>query len=101
MTYHEAALGLAGIIGSGVAVVHGVLVQRLMVTPLVSLLLAEKRIAAPIRRLVPGLLHFSTFSWFLGGLTLIAGAIWMKEEARLVAGLFVGCLYTYGAIGNL
>ena len=33
MTWQDAALGLAGVIGSGVAVVHGILVQRLMVKP--------------------------------------------------------------------
>lgn len=99
MNWHDAALGMAGIIGSGVAVVHGVLVQRLMVRPL-QMLLAEKRIAAPVRKLVPPLLHFSTFSWFLGGLALIAAAAWLDHEARLAAGLFVGALYVFGVVGN-
>lgn len=30
MNWHDAALGLAGVIGSGVAAAHGVLVQRLI-----------------------------------------------------------------------
>jgi hypothetical protein len=99
MNWHDAALGMAGVIGSGVAVVHGVLVQRLMVRPL-QVLLAEKRIAAPVRRLVPPLLHFSTFAWFLAGLALIAAAGWLDHEAKLAAGLFVGPLYAFGVVGN-
>lgn len=99
MNWHDAALGMAGVIGSGVAVVHGVLTQRLMVGPFEQL--ADRRIAAPIRRLVPGLLHFSTFNWFVGGLALIAAAIWFEHEARLATGLLVGSSYLYGALGNL
>jgi hypothetical protein len=101
MTWQDAALGLAGVIGSGVAVVHGILVQRLMVRPFEPLLLADKRMTASVRRIVPGLLHFSTFNWFLGGLALIAAAIWFEQDARLATGLLVGSSYLYGALGNL
>ena len=100
MNWHDVALGMAGVIGCAVAVIHGVLVQRLMVRPLAVSLLADKRIAAPVRKLVPPLLHFSTFSWFLGGFALIAAAAWLDHEARLAAGLFVGALYLFGALGN-
>ncbi len=101
MTWQDAALGLAGVIGSGVAVVHGILVQRLMVKPFEPLLLADKRMTASVRRIVPGLLHFSTFNWFLGGLALVAAAIWFEQDARLATGLLVGSSYLYGALGNL
>jgi len=57
--------------------------------------------AASIKRLLPGLLHFSTVSWFLGGLALIAAAIGFGHDARLATGLFVGGSYLYGALGNL
>ena len=100
-TWQDAALGLAGVIGSGVAVVHGILVQRLMVRPFEPLLLADKRMTASVRRIVPGLLHFSTFNWFLGGLALVAAAIWFEQDARLATGLLVGSSYLYGALGNL
>ena len=93
MTWQDAALALAGVIGSSVAVFHGVLTQRLMVRPVEALFVADRRIAAPIRRLVPLLLQFSTFNWLLGGLVLIA--------ARLATGLLVGSSYLYGAVGNL
>jgi hypothetical protein len=58
-------------------------------------------VGASIRRLVPLLLHFSTISWLLGGLALIAAANWFERDARLATGLFVGSLYLFGALGNL
>jgi hypothetical protein len=100
MNWQNAALAMAGVIGSGVAVVHGILVQRLMVEPFEEFALADGRIGAPIRRLVPLLLHFSTISWFLGGLALIAAAKWLEGDARLATGVFVGSLYLFGALGN-
>lgn len=99
MNWHDLALGMAGVIGIGVAVVHGVLVQRLMVGPFEQL--ADRRIAAPIRRLVPLLLQFSTFNWFVGGLALIVAATSFEQEARLATGLLVGSSYLFGALGNL
>lgn len=101
MNWQDTALGLAGIIGSGVAVVHGILTQRLMVRPVEAFLRADKRTGASIRRLVPLLLHFSTIVWFLGGLALVAAAIGFGHDARLVTCLFVGCTYLFGALGNL
>jgi hypothetical protein len=101
MTWQDAALALAGVIGGGTAVVHGILTQRLMVRPIEALFRSHGRISAPVRRLLPGLLHFSTFNWFLGGLVLIASAIWFDRDARLATGLLVGSSYLYGALGNL
>ena len=101
MDWQNAALAMAGVVGSGVAVVHGILVQRLMVKPFEELALADGRIGAPVRRLVPLLLHFSTIVWFLGGLALIGAARWLERDARLATGVFVGSLYLFGALGNL
>lgn len=101
MNWQDTALVCAGIIGSVVAVIHGVLVQRHMVRPVGALLRAEKRVAASTGRLVPLLLHFSTVSWFAGGLLLIAAAGWFGREARLATSLLIGGLYLYGALGNL
>lgn len=101
MNWQDVALVVAGLIGSGVAVVHGILTQRLMIRPLQALFPADKRISAPVQRLVPLLLHLSTVSWFAGGLALIAAACWFTPDARLATGLFVGGLYLYGALGNL
>jgi hypothetical protein len=100
MNWQTAALAIAGVIGSGTAVVHGILTQRLMVRPAVALLGTDKRIGAPIKRLVPALLQFSTFNWFIGGLALIAAALWLEQDARLVTGLLVGSSYLFAAVGN-
>jgi len=100
MNWQDLALGLAGLIGSGVALVHGVLTQRLMVEPFRAMA-STARTPATIRRLVPGLLHFSTYNWFLGGLALMVAAAWLGPQARLATALLVGSSYLFGAAGNL
>ena len=100
MNWQDLALGLAGLIGSGVALVHGVLTQRLMVEPFRAMS-TTARTPATIRRLVPGLLHFSTYNWFLGGLALMVAAAWLGPQARLATALLVGSSYLFGAAGNL
>ncbi len=92
------ALVVAAVIGSGVAVIHGVIVQRRMVRPFEEFCRANERIGVRIRRVVPLLLHYSTICWFLGGFALIAAAIWFGQEARFATGLFVGYLYLTGAL---
>ena len=99
MDGHDVALIGAGTIGSAVAVVHGVLTERLMAAPL--RVGAQPRLSAPIRRIAPLLLQFSTFNWFLGGLVLVAAALWLGPEGKRVAGLLVGSSYLFGAVGNL
>jgi hypothetical protein len=96
---HNVALVIAGVIGSGVAIVHGVLTQRLMIRLFDRR--AEGQFSVSIRRLVAILLQFSTFNWFLGGIALIIAAAGLDYEARLVTGLLVGSSYLYGALGNL
>jgi hypothetical protein len=100
MIWQDGALSAAGVIGSGVAVVHGILLQRRMVEPIKPLLELGKPMSGSIRRLVPVLLHFSTFNWFLSGIALISAAIWLGPEAKLAIGLLVGSSYLFGAIGN-
>ena len=100
MDWQDVALLAAGIIGSGVAIVHGILVQRLMVRPIEELWVGKKP-PGSIRRLVPLLLHFSTAAWFLGGLALIIAAYWLDSSARIATSALVGGLYLFGALGNL
>ena len=50
---------------------------------------------------MPLLLQFSTFNWLLGGLALIAAALWFGQGAKLATGLLVGSSYLFGAVGNL
>lgn len=97
----DLALIAAGVVGAFVAVIHGVLTQRLMVVPIEALFSEDGRTAPAIRRIVPIMLHLSTISWFLGGLALIAAALWFSTDARAATAWFVGSLYGFGAIGNL
>ena len=99
MNWQDVALAMAGTIGCGVAVFHGILTQRLMVRPIADI--GDPRLSRPIHRLVPLLLQFSTFNWFLGGLALVAAAVGFGRDARLATGLLVGASYLYGALGNL
>ena len=100
MTWQDACLAMAGLIGGGVAIVHGVLLQRLMVRPLETLALADSRTNVVIRRLLAPVVQFSTFAWLLGGLALVAVALWFGREVRLATGLMVAGLYIYGVVGN-
>ncbi|MBI2741934.1 MAG: hypothetical protein HYX38_36035 [Rhodospirillales bacterium] len=100
MNWQSAALAMAGVIGGVTAVIHGVLIQRLVVRPVEATFLAEPRTPQPIRRLVPLLMQFSTFAWLLGAVALIVAAGWFEPQARLVTGLLVGGLYLFGAAGN-
>jgi hypothetical protein len=99
MHRHDIALVIAGVIGSGSAVVHGVLTQRHIIKPLQGL--AAARIGTVVQRLVAGLLQFSTFNWFVGGLALFAAAHVFEPEARLATGLLVGSSYLYAAVANV
>lgn len=100
MNWQNIALAMAGVIGGVTAVIHGVLVQRLVVRPIEASFLAEPRTPEVIRRLVPLLMQFSTFAWLLGAVALIVAARWFDPQARLVTALFVGSLYLFGAVGN-
>jgi hypothetical protein len=99
MNLHDWALVLAGVIGSGVAIIHGMLIQRVMVTPFT--LLADHNLGAKVRRLVFPLLQYSTFNWFIGGIALLVAAFFLQRQARLAVGLLVGSSYLFGALGNL
>jgi hypothetical protein len=100
MNLHDVALVAAGVIGSAVAVAHGIIVQRHMVRRLEKLSVGEDRMPTSTRRVMAGMLHFSTFNWFFGGVALVAAATWLEPGARYATGLIVGSSYLYGAVGN-
>lgn len=101
MDWNSIALTTAGVIGGGTAVVHGLLMQRLIIKPIETVFVADGRISAPLQKLVTLLLHFTTFNWLLSGLTLIAAAIWFEQDARLATGLLAGSSFLYGSIISL
>jgi len=98
MNRHDIALMIAGVIGSGSAVVHGVLTQRHIIEPFQGL--AAARISTMVQRLVAVLLQFSTFNWFVGGIALLVAARFFGREARLATALLVGSSYLFAAVGN-
>ena len=101
MNWQDVSLVLAGLVGGSTALVHGVLIQRLVVRPYEAFLATAPRTPAAIRRIMPLLVHFSTIAWLLGALALIAAAGWFGPQARLATGLSVGGLYLMGALANL
>jgi hypothetical protein len=100
MDWQNAALTLAGVLGSGVAVIHGILTHRVIVKPFRAISEDDNWIRPAIRRLTPPLLQFSTYNWLIGGLALIAAANWLESEARVVTALLVGSSYLFGAVAN-
>ncbi len=86
----------AGSIGSIVAVIHGLILQKSMIPTI----LETAKMNDSFRRLTAPLLHFSTIAWFLGGLALIAAPFYMDGSAKLTTAIFVGSFYTFGAVGN-
>jgi hypothetical protein len=99
MSWTDSALILAGAIGAIVAVIHGILMQRLMVRPLGSAM-ERDQMSRPLRILVPALLQFSTFNWFVSGLALVGTVLWLGGEAKVLAALLAGSSYAYGALFN-
>lgn len=101
MSGQDVALAAAGAIGMFTAIVHGVLVERLMSAPFERFAAADPRVGATVRRLVPILLHMSTVFWFVGGVALVAIALGFAPDFRLAASVFVGSTFLFGAAGNL
>ncbi|MFD1954110.1 hypothetical protein ACFSL6_07980 [Paenibacillus thailandensis] len=101
MDWNGIALTAAGAIGGGTAVIHGILMQRLMIRPIEAAFASNGRMSAPMRKLVSWLLHFTTFNWLLSGLALIAAAIWFEQDVRLAIGLLAGGSFMYGAVITL
>jgi hypothetical protein len=99
MVWQTTALELAGLIGAGVAVMHGILVQRLMVQPFAALASQDRRFTGTVRRLIPPLLHFSTAVWLIGGLALLATPL-LAPDARLAICALVGGAYLIGVVFN-
>lgn len=99
MVWQNIALTLAGVVGSAVAVFHGILMQRMMIRP-IERALAGTPTSAGIRRLVSPLLHLSTIAWFAGGLALIAVGSGWAPPFRLPVALVVGAFYFHAMVLN-
>lgn len=98
MDWNSIALTAAGVIGGGTAVIHGVVMQRIIIRPIEADIAANGRISGTLQKLIALLLHVSTFNWLLSGIALIAAAIWFEHDVRLMVGLLAGSSFLYGAI---
>ncbi len=91
---------LAGIVGSATAVVHGILTSRILIKPVDAALAGHAGTSSTIRRIIPALLHYSTFSWLAGGVALILAALLSDRGPRLAVSLLVTAMYTYASLAN-
>lgn len=98
MDWQNTALVAAGAVGGGTAVVHGILLQKLIIRRIEASLGADDVV---LRRLIPLLLQFTTFNWLLSGFALIATAIWFGKEVQLAVSFFAGSSFLFGALGAL
>lgn len=94
-------LSLAGLIGAATAIFHGIVTHRLMVVPIDRRLADAAGVSMTIRRIVPPLLQYSTYSWLAGGIALVIAANVAGAETRLWISLLVGAEFLYAAIANL
>jgi len=97
---HAFILSLAGLIGAATAIFHGIVTQRMMVIPIDRRLADASGISPTIRRIVPPLLHYSTYNWLVGGIALIVAANVAGAEIRLAVSLLVGSMFLYAALAN-
>lgn len=99
MDWQTLALAAAGGIGCVVALIHGALTHRYLVLP--GLKAAGDAPSGERAHLAAALLQYSTFSWFAGGVALIAVSLGPAQAQREVAAWLVGTYYLYGAAANL
>lgn len=96
----HAELALAGLIGGATAIFHGIVTHRLMVRPINRRLADSAGVSMTIRRIVPPLLQYSTYSWLVGGIAMVIAANVAGAETRLWISLLVGSMFLYAAVAN-
>ncbi|NNE49792.1 MAG: hypothetical protein HKM91_04595 [Altererythrobacter sp.] len=89
----------AGIGGCLIAILHGVLQQRLIIRPLLQRNSLENALPDTTLKLIVALLHFSTFAWLAGGVALILVSK-LGNEAQTAIGLLVASLYIFASAAN-
>lgn len=96
----DMALIAAGAIGAFTALVHSYLVRQKMREGLGPVLAEKDAFPEAIQRLVPLLLDFSGYNWFLGGILLMSAPFWLGAEGIVVTSLAVGTSYLFAVAGN-
>jgi hypothetical protein len=89
----------SGVGGCLIALLHGVLQQKLIIRPLLQRNLQAKPLPDTTLKLIVALLHFSTAAWLAGGIALIVVAR-LGNEAQFVTGSLVASLYIFASAAN-
>lgn len=97
LDWHDGALVAAGAVTVITAMIHGRLLDPLIVAPLLR---GSDGMRASAKALVRPLLHVSTVDWLLGGFALIATGLCIDGPGRVAIGLLVGTQLTYAAAAN-
>lgn len=93
MDWQDWALIGAGLVNIGIAIPHAILLQRLIDRLRATGALSERSAA-----MVPPLLHLSSVAWVLGGVGLIAAALWLGAGARMTLVVVMLAVDAYGGI---
>ena len=96
MIVQNALFVSAGTVGIAVSVIHGVLMQRLMISPI----LAGDDLPGRSRRIFPLLMHFSTAVWFLAGVGLVFASLCLPLSTTMVIAYVTALVYALGAFAN-
>jgi hypothetical protein len=97
ISWRDGALIAAGAISVITAMIHGRLLDPLIVVPLLR---GSEGMRASAKALVRPLMHVSTVDWMLGGLALISTGLWIEGPGRVMIGLLVGTQLLYAAAAN-
>lgn len=85
---------VAGFVGVLVALAHGWLGHRFVLTPIEGL-------SRPLRRVNAAVFQLSTIYWLADAVGLIATTLWLPPSAQVLAGGLTTFVFGTAALGNL
>lgn len=100
MTLPDILLFAAGIVGMIVAVIHTLVMRRVIVRPVSQAVANDTTMRAGAKRLVAPLLYVSGLTWFVEGAALVAVAMFVNGPGRLVICAVAALSYGYAAALN-
>jgi len=100
MNEADLALVSAGTVGTVTAIVHGFVMQRQLIEPLLATPGVGQNMSRTALRLVGPLLRVSTLVWFVTGGLLIWAGLRATGEPRSVVGAAGAIVYGHAAIAN-
>lgn len=100
MNEADLALVSAGTVGTVTAIVHGFVMQRQLIKPLLATPGIGRNMSRTALRLVGPLLQVSTLAWLVTGGLLIWAGLWATSEPRFVVCVAGVIVYGHAAIAN-